>query len=51
MRAIEVEVAARLLNLLRLCRDQRLSFEGCMRVARARHNREVREQAIAKALQ
>lgn len=50
MSATEVEVTARLLVLLRLCRDKGVLFRPCYLQAIKRFNREVREKAIADVL-
>lgn len=50
MNATSVQVIARLLAILRLCRAENVRFSECMAEARRRHNRELREQALTAAL-
>lgn len=50
MNSVEVEVTARLVVLLRLCRTKGVLFRPLYQEALKRFQREVREQAIEKAI-
>jgi len=50
LNATEVQVIARLVVLLRLCRRERISFRQCHLQALAQWQKETREDALNRAL-